>query len=39
MDLKALKLPPNIARDGKMMTKFLEDVERTVNKIIRGVQK
>ena len=38
-DLQALRLPAECARDSKKLTRFLTDVEKTVNKLIRGVQR
>ena len=39
MDLKPLILAENAFRDAKKMNRFLQDVEKTVNKMIKGVQK
>ena len=38
MSLKPLDLPDEAIRDGKKMTRFLEDVEKTINRLIIGVQ-
>ena len=34
-----MKLPAECARDHRKLQRFLLEIERTVNKIIRGVQK
>ena len=36
MDIKLLKCPADCTRDFKKLDKFLDDVEKTVNKLIRG---
>ena len=37
MDVHALRLPADATRDSRKLTKFLEDVEKTVNKTLHRV--
>ena len=36
INLKPLKLPAEVTRDAKKLEKFLEEVSKTINKLIRG---
>ena len=38
-NIAPLRLPAECVREQRKLTKFLTDVEKTVNKLIRGAQK
>ena len=39
MELSTLKMPPDLARDVKKLTKFLGDLTASYNKMVKGVKK